>query len=129
MLSSPCWPLTVVRMAPVALALVGSGLGRSTGAFIGWFGPRGLASVVFGLIAVDSLQAAGANRVLAAVSVTVALSVVAHGVTASPFARRYARSVATLPSAGREHTAAGPLPVRSLAGDRRRGIPAPRGDK
>jgi sodium/hydrogen antiporter len=121
--------LTVVRMAPVALALLGSGLGRTTVAFIGWFGPRGLASVVFGLIAVDSLPAADANRILAAVSVTVALSVVAHGITASPFARRYARSVATLPTTGKEHTASRPLPIRSLAGDRRREILAPQGDK
>jgi len=43
--------LTVIRMAPVALALAGAGLGRRAAAFIGWFGPRGLASVVFALLA------------------------------------------------------------------------------
>ena len=43
--------LTVVRMAAVALAAIGSGLDRPTIAFLGWFGPRGLASVVFALLA------------------------------------------------------------------------------
>ncbi len=83
--------LTIVRMAPVAVALAGSGFDRSTVLFIGWFGPRGLASVVFGLIAVDSLDATGSRVVIAAVSITVILSVVAHGVTASPLAQRYGR--------------------------------------
>jgi NhaP-type Na+/H+ or K+/H+ antiporter len=83
--------LTVVRMVPVALALVGSGFDRATVAFIGWFGPRGLASVVFGLIAVDSLAPTDAQLVLGAVTVTVTLSVIAHGLTASPLAQRYGR--------------------------------------
>lgn len=81
--------LTVVRMVPVALALIGTGLDRTTVAFIGWFGPRGLASVVFTLIAVDALDSSDAERVLAAGILTVLLSVIAHGITASPFARRY----------------------------------------
>ncbi|MEX1008579.1 MAG: cation:proton antiporter [Acidimicrobiia bacterium] len=50
--------LTVVRMVPVAIALAGTGVDRATVAFVGWFGPRGLASVVFVLIAVDSLDPA-----------------------------------------------------------------------
>ena len=81
--------LTVVRMVPVALALTGTSMDRATKAFVGWFGPRGLASVVFTLIAVDTLGPADAQRVLSTASITVALSVVAHGVTAGPFARRY----------------------------------------
>ena len=80
--------LTVLRMAPVALALTRSGLDRATVAFVGWFGPRGLASVVFGLIAVDSLAPEESRVVLAAVTVTVALSVLLHGVSASPLASR-----------------------------------------
>jgi sodium/hydrogen antiporter len=86
--------LTVVRMIPVGLALAGSGLDRSTVAFVGWFGPRGLASVVFGLIAVDVLAPEESKLVLAAVTVTVAASVLLHGVTASPLAARYGASVA-----------------------------------
>ena len=81
--------LTVLRMVPVALALAGSGLDRATVAFVGWFGPRGLASVVFGLIAVDSLAPEESKVVLAAVTLTVALSVLLHGISASPLAARY----------------------------------------
>ena len=51
--------LTVIRMVPVAIALIGSRLGLPTVAFIGWFGPRGLASIVFGLLAVDALTQIG----------------------------------------------------------------------
>jgi NhaP-type Na+/H+ or K+/H+ antiporter len=90
--------LTVVRMVPVALSCLGAGLDRSTVALIGWFGPRGLATVVFTLIAYDALETAEADRVLAVGAITVLLSVVAHGVTAAPFARRYAEHLARRPS-------------------------------
>jgi sodium/hydrogen antiporter len=118
--------LTVVRMVPVALALAGTGLDRATVAFIGWFGPRGLASVVFALIAADTLDRPAADRVLAAVVLTVLASVVAHGVTASPLAARYgahlsARRAPGTPGAlGPEHTAAPELRARSLGVSRRR---------
>ena len=88
--------LTVIRMVPVAIACVGLQLDRRTVAFIGWFGPRGLASVIFALLAVDTLAPPDANRVLAAVTITVVLSVLAHGITASPFAARYGAAVSTL---------------------------------
>ena len=97
--------LTVVRMVPVAMALVGSGLDRVTVGFIGWFGPRGLASVVFGLIAYDELDAAAANRVLAAVTVTITLSVLAHGLSASPLASRYGSFSTNLARHHPEHQA------------------------
>ncbi|MET0999867.1 MAG: sodium:proton antiporter [Marmoricola sp.] len=84
--------LTVVRMVPVALSLVGSGLDRQTVLFMGWFGPRGLASVVFALLAVEELgETPYVVPALAAVSLTVLLSVVLHGVSAGPFGSRYAR--------------------------------------
>ena len=63
-------------------------------AFVGWFGPRGLASVVFGLIAVDALAPQASKAVLAAVTVTVAASVLLHGITASPLAARYGAHMA-----------------------------------
>jgi NhaP-type Na+/H+ or K+/H+ antiporter len=107
--------LTVARMVPVALALVGSGLDKTTVAFIGWFGPRGLASVVFGLIAVDSLAPAAARLVLGAVTVTVALSVLLHGVSASPLAKRYGQVARRLPP-GAAHLTAATVPTRRLAG-------------
>jgi NhaP-type Na+/H+ or K+/H+ antiporter len=83
--------LTVVRMVPVAVALIGGGLHRVTVLFMGWFGPRGLASVVFALLAFDSLTP-GKQRdnVLAAITVTVLLSVLLHGLTARPLAGHYA---------------------------------------
>jgi NhaP-type Na+/H+ or K+/H+ antiporter len=81
--------LTVLRMIPVALALIGSGLDRKTVVFVGWFGPRGLASIVFGIIALDALPAAEGQSVIALITLTVLLSVLLHGVTARPFAGRY----------------------------------------
>ena len=85
--------LTLIRMVPVAIALVGSGLALPTIAFVGWFGPRGLASIVFGILALDALtESGGATDVLAAtVGWTVLLSVVAHGLSANPLAARYSR--------------------------------------
>ena len=80
--------LTVVRMLPVFLVLLGSSLGRRAALFMGWFGPRGLASVVFALLAVEELGPR-ADTAVAVIVTTVLLSVLAHGVTASPFARRF----------------------------------------
>jgi len=86
--------LTVVRMLPVALALVGTGLDRRTIVFVGWFGPRGLASLVFALLALEALGT-HADEAVAVLIATVLLSVVAHGLTAAPLARRYGRSTAS----------------------------------
>jgi len=83
--------LTVVRMLPVALALVGTGMDRASVAFVGWFGPRGLASVIFALLALEGLHGA-ASEAVATIAVTVLLSVVAHGASAAPLAKRYGRS-------------------------------------
>jgi NhaP-type Na+/H+ or K+/H+ antiporter len=84
--------LTVVRIVPVALALLGSGLDRSTVLFVGWFGPRGLASVVFALLAIEQLgEIPVVEQTVSVVALTVLLSVVLHGVTAGPFGRRYVR--------------------------------------
>jgi NhaP-type Na+/H+ or K+/H+ antiporter len=82
--------LTVLRMLPVALALVRSGLDRHSVLFIGWFGPRGLASLVFALLALEELGS-GADEAVAVIGVTVFLSVLAHGFTAGPLAARYGR--------------------------------------
>jgi sodium/hydrogen antiporter len=90
--------LTIVRMVPVALALVGSRFQPTTVAFIGWFGPRGLASIVFMIIALEDLHGAPeeTNIVVAAIGWTVLLSVVLHGITAVPFARRYGSLIASI---------------------------------
>ncbi len=83
--------LTLVRMLPVAVAMIGSDARRSTVAFLGWFGPRGLASIVFAVIVLEEAHLPGAATILATTYVTIGLSVVAHGITAAPFAKRYAR--------------------------------------
>ena len=85
--------LTLVRMAPVAMALAGTGLRRDTVAFMGWFGPRGLASVVFTLIAVEDLHGSGtvAEHITEFATWTILLSVLGHGLSAGPFARIYGR--------------------------------------
>ena len=82
--------LTVLRMVPVALALLGTGLRAPTVAFVGWFGPRGLASVVFALLAAEGLELdADLTRVLTTICLTVLLSVLAHGLSADPLSARY----------------------------------------
>jgi len=83
--------LTLVRMLPVAVAMLGSGARWQTVSFLGWFGPRGLASIVFAVITVQQAHLAGSETILRATYLTIGLSVVAHGITAAPLARRYAR--------------------------------------
>lgn len=82
--------LTVVRMVPVAVAMIGRGVRGPTVAFIGWFGPRGLASLVFGLLVIER-GVPDQQTLLATVALTVALSVVLHGLTSVPFVARYHR--------------------------------------
>ena len=86
--------LTVVRMLPVALSLAGTGLLPSSKVFLGWFGPRGLASILFALLIVEQYDIAHEEQILACIVITVALSVLLHGVTAAPWARAYGAMVA-----------------------------------
>ena len=86
--------LTVVRMLPVAVALWRTGARPQTVAFIGWFGPRGLASIVFGLLALEE-AVPDSTTLLTTVVVTVALSVVAHGLTSAPLVGVYKRWYST----------------------------------
>jgi len=80
--------LTIVRMLPVYLSLIGKHLQTDTVLFIGWFGPRGLASIVFAVM-VAAQHLAGNNTILTTVAWTILLSVVAHGLTANILASRY----------------------------------------
>jgi len=82
--------LTVIRMLPVAVSLKGTKLSRFSVAFIGWFGPRGIASVLYLLIVVNELGLKGYERALSVIVLTVLLSVCLHGITAVPLARMYA---------------------------------------
>lgn len=86
--------LTVIRMLPVALSLIGAKLSWDSIFFIGWFGPRGLASIVLALLALEELKFfPGDNIFITVVFVTVLLSVFAHGFTASPLSNLYVRGI------------------------------------
>lgn len=91
--------LTVVRMLPVALAMRKSGFRRDTVGLMGWFGPRGLASVVFTLIALVRFQEAGraVDNLIAAATWTILLSVLAHGLSAVPLSAWYAKRLEAAP--------------------------------
>ena len=83
--------LTLVRMLPVAIAMLGSRARIPTLGFLGWFGPRGLASIVFAVIVVEESNLPHEHLIVLAIYLTVGLSVLAHGLTAAPLANRYAR--------------------------------------
>lgn len=89
--------LTAIRMIPVAVALLRTGLSPSTVLFMGWFGPRGLASIVLGTVYLEQeANLPGEQTVKLAVMATVLLSIFAHGLTALPGISLYARKIATL---------------------------------
>lgn len=83
--------LTVIRMLPIALSLSGSGLNIRTKLFLGWFGPRGLASMLFALLVLQETAAGNQATLMMVTVLTVALSVVLHGLSAAPLARAYGR--------------------------------------
>jgi NhaP-type Na+/H+ or K+/H+ antiporter len=98
--------LTVIRMLPVAVALAGTGLRPSTVAFMGWFGPRGLASIILALtVAEEEPGLAGLDGVMGAMTVTVLASIVLHGLSAGVLSRAYADDVRELPPDAPEHEA------------------------
>jgi NhaP-type Na+/H+ or K+/H+ antiporter len=84
--------LTVIRMVPVAVATLGTTMDARTVLFVGWFGPRGLASLVFALVTLEELGPV-ADDAVAVITATVLLSVVVHGISAAPLTAGYARSV------------------------------------
>ncbi|MDH3712260.1 MAG: cation:proton antiporter [Gammaproteobacteria bacterium] len=88
--------LTVIRMLPVAVSLFRTGVGWPTRLFLGWFGPRGIASILFGLLILEEMEVANVEKLFAITIVTVALSALLHGVTAAPLARLYGRKAAAM---------------------------------
>jgi len=89
--------LPVVRMAPAALSLVGSGLRFPTIAFMGWFGPRGIASIALLFVVISEEHGLpGLGTIETTVVATVLLSIIAHAVSAPPLVVRYAGYVRTL---------------------------------
>ncbi len=96
--------LTVVRMLPVAIALIGTRLSRATVLFMGWFGPRGLASIVLGLVYLEQqAHLPGESTIQVCVAMTVLVSIFAHGLSAAPGIELYARRVAALDAGAPEH--------------------------
>lgn len=85
--------LTVIRVLPVTISLLGSKINWDSILFMGWFGPRGLASIVLALIALERLSPfPGQETFILTVFITVLLSVIAHGITALPFSKLYLQS-------------------------------------
>jgi len=88
--------LTLIRMIPIALSLVGAGLRPPTQLFLGWFGPRGLASILFVLLILEESEVPHHDQLLSVTVVTVALSALLHGVTAAPLANLYGQLAARM---------------------------------
>ncbi len=84
--------LTLVRIVPIVLALTGTGLRWREKFFLGWFGPRGLASILFALLVAETYQISGMDGLIACVVLTVMLSILAHGASAFPIVRAFAAS-------------------------------------
>lgn len=84
--------LTAIRLGAIGVSLIGSGLGGSSVLFLGWFGPRGLASILYVLLVLRSYDVGNAGRINQVVIATVFLSIVAHGVTAVPAAKALGRA-------------------------------------
>ncbi len=98
--------LTVVRMLPVAIALIGTRLSGASVIFMGWFGPRGLASIVLGLVYLErELHLPGESTIKQAVMGTVLLSIFVHGLSAMPGIGFYERKIESLGDAAPEHQA------------------------
>ncbi len=96
--------LTVIRMVPVAISLIGSGTRTATTCFIGWFGPRGLASLIFALLVTHEHEFHHGDQLLTVAMLTATLSIVLHGVTAVPGANWYAGVISSSKcSEGCEH--------------------------
>ena len=89
--------LTLIRMVPVALAMMGSGLGRPSVLYLGWFGPRGLASIIFAAIVIEDADLPGGPTIATVVVITVGLSVFLHGATSwfgsEAYANWYSRAL------------------------------------
>jgi len=106
--------LTLIRMLPVALSLIKTGFHRDSVLFIGWFGPRGLASIVLLLMTLNEAPGIpGLQTIAVVVSTTVLFSVFAHGISANPSITWYARKMASLPADAPEHLEVMESPTRT----------------
>ncbi len=106
--------LTLVRMLAASFSLIGAGLHKETIFFLGWFGPRGVASILFALLVLHESSLAGREEIIATVVTTVFLSVFAHGLTANAGANWYAERASRLAKGPPcpEHEPAPEMPMR-----------------
>jgi NhaP-type Na+/H+ or K+/H+ antiporter len=82
--------LTLIRMLPVAISMIGANLRFPTILYMGWFGPRGLASLIFAAVVLEEADVPGIELMVSIVTLTVALSILLHGITANPGSNAYA---------------------------------------
>ncbi len=112
--------LTFVRMIPIGLSLLGTGIRLPSYLFLGWFGPRGLASILFALLILEEAELTHGDELLSLTIVTVALSALLHGITAAPLAKAYGKMIEALGDC-EERRPTEELPLRS-------GLPATRSE-
>jgi sodium/hydrogen antiporter len=113
--------LTLVRMVPVAIAMLRSHARAQTVGFLGWFGPRGLASIVFAAIVIEESRLPHEQLIVQAIYLTVGLSVLAHGLSAAPLAGRYGRWYARHPDTERPPMESAPTAMTRPRGPVHRG--------
>jgi NhaP-type Na+/H+ or K+/H+ antiporter len=109
--------LTVVRMAPAAVSMVGSGLRVPTVGFLGWFGPRGLASVLFAILIVSQADLPNGHLIFSITMLTVLGSIVLHGITAAPLAAAYGKLADDPSTCPGEHVPVFAHPLRQTRSD------------
>ena len=101
--------LTIIRMLPVTLSLIGLGLRWESILFLGWFGPRGVASILYVLLLVEENSIINQDIIVNIVVLTVLLSIIAHGVSAIPLSKSYSKR---LDQKHKEHKKVTEMPVR-----------------
>jgi len=104
--------LTVIRMVPAAVSLVGAGVRAPTVGFLGWFGPRGLASVLFAILIVSEADLPNGHLIFSVTMLTVSFSIVLHGISATPLASAYGKMASDTQRCPAEHQAVSPHPLR-----------------
>ncbi len=112
--------LTIIRMVPIAISLIGTGLRLPTKLFLGWFGPRGLASILFVLLILEESEIPHREEILSITVITVALSILLHGLSAAPFAKIYGRFAARVGECEESRTTT-ELPLRESTAARSSG--------
>ena len=105
--------LTVIRMVPVAISMIGSGLRAPSVVFLGWFGPRGLASLLFAILILEEAALPHGESIFNVVILTVLASIFAHGMSAAPAAKWYGQMAGDATHCPEEHETVIEQPLRA----------------